>query len=70
MHTWNLDQLDTMLHRMINEREIPGVLSGYLYFGMWRAFFGIHVEDMNLFSINYVRTQAPPHHRLVFGRDL
>jgi len=23
MHTWNLDQLDTMLHRMINEREIP-----------------------------------------------
>jgi len=61
MNTWNLDQLDTMLHRMINEREIPGVLSGYLYFGMWRAFFGIHVEDMNLLSINYVHFGAPKH---------
>ena len=61
MKTWNLDQLDTMLHRMINEREIPGVLSGYLYFGMWRAFFGIHVEDMNLLSINYVHFGAPKH---------
>jgi hypothetical protein len=61
MSTWNLDQLDTMLHRMMNERDIPGVLSGYLYFGMWRAFFGIHVEDMNLFSINYVHMGAPKH---------
>jgi|EP01047_Picozoa_sp_COSAG01_P035568 hypothetical protein len=61
MHTWNLDQLDTMLHRLMNERELPGVLSAYLYFGMWRAFFGIHVEDMNLFSINYLHFGAPKH---------
>ena len=61
MDIWNLDKLDTMLHRLMNERELPGVLSAYLYFGMWRAFFGIHVEDMNLFSINYLHFGAPKH---------
>jgi hypothetical protein len=61
MNIWNLNQLDTMLHRLMNERELPGVLSAYLYFGMWRAFFGIHIEDMNLFSINYLHFGAPKH---------
>ena len=54
--TWNVAQLDTLLD-FINENEgirIAGVTNPYLYFGMWRATFPWHVEDMDLYSINYI----------------
>ena len=51
-----MSKLDTMLDYM-NENEgirIAGVTNPYLYFGMWRATFPWHVEDMDLYSINYI----------------
>ena len=56
---WNLDKLDTMLQKVLLQSELPGVLNSYLYFGMWRALFGIHVEDMDLYSINFLHLGKP-----------
>jgi [histone H3]-trimethyl-L-lysine9/36 demethylase len=56
---WNLDRLDTILQRLLVEEKVEGVLNSYLYWGMARAFFGLHCEDMDLFSINYLHGGAP-----------
>eukprot|EP01043_Picozoa_sp_COSAG02_P023074 COSAG02_NODE_1221_length_13805_cov_24.976653_1_plen_1132_part_00 len=56
---WNLDKLDTILQRVLQEEKVEGVLNSYLYWGMARAFFGLHCEDMDLFSINYLHGGAP-----------
>jgi uncharacterized membrane protein YgcG len=39
--------------------RIPGVNTTMLYVGMWRAMFAFHVEDLDLYSINYLHTGAP-----------
>ena len=31
----------------------------YLYFGMWRATFSWHVEDMDLYGVNFLHYGAP-----------
>jgi hypothetical protein len=56
---------------------LKGVNSSYLYFGMWRALFAWHTEDMDLYSVNYLHTGAPtvwyfvpPSGRAAFEREL
>jgi [histone H3]-trimethyl-L-lysine9/36 demethylase len=49
---WNLSNLDSAL-RLIG-CDIPGVSSSMLYIGMWSTMFPMHVEDCDLYSINYL----------------
>eukprot|EP00192_Tetraselmis_astigmatica_P003360 CAMPEP_0117688536 /NCGR_PEP_ID=MMETSP0804-20121206/23897_1 /TAXON_ID=1074897 /ORGANISM="Tetraselmis astigmatica, Strain CCMP880" /LENGTH=552 /DNA_ID=CAMNT_0005501025 /DNA_START=303 /DNA_END=1961 /DNA_ORIENTATION=- len=58
---WNLRHLNTILSRTLEEKghSIPGVVTPYLYFGMWRSIFAWHTEDMDLYSVNYLHYGAP-----------
>ncbi|CEG44695.1 DNA damage-responsive repressor GIS1/RPH1, jumonji superfamily [Plasmopara halstedii] len=53
--SWNLNDLNTILRTI----DLPGVTQSMLYFGMWRAMFAFHTEDMDLYSINYLHTGKP-----------
>ncbi|KZT56522.1 JmjC-domain-containing protein [Calocera cornea HHB12733] len=59
--SWNVSKLPNPLSRLLDQtnRKLPGVNTPYLYFGMWRAAFAWHVEDMDLYSINYIHFGAP-----------
>ncbi|KAJ1723588.1 hypothetical protein LPJ53_002073 [Coemansia erecta] len=54
---WNIRNLPGLLRRV--EQRMPGVNDPYLYLGMWKATFAWHVEDMDLYSINYLHFGAP-----------
>ncbi|EIW69101.1 hypothetical protein TREMEDRAFT_31415, partial [Tremella mesenterica DSM 1558] len=56
---WNVSCLPNLLNRCNLTKQLPGVNTPYLYFGMWGATFAWHVEDMDLFSINYIHFGAP-----------
>ena len=58
---WNVAHLPSALTRLLpsSGKSLPGVNTPYLYFGMWRATFAWHVEDVYLFPINYIHSGAP-----------
>ncbi|GJJ69920.1 [histone H3]-trimethyl-L-lysine9/36 demethylase [Entomortierella parvispora] len=55
--SWNTAHLGDLLSKI--DQNLPGVNTPYLYFGMWKATFAWHVEDMDLYSINYLHFGAP-----------
>ena len=54
---WNVAKLPSLLDLI--GQPIPGVNTAYLYLGMWRATFAWHLEDVDLYSINYIHFGAP-----------
>ena len=58
---WNVNNLGTILDDLATEygAKIQGVNTAYLYYGMWKASFAWHTEDMDLYSINYLHFGAP-----------
>lgn len=55
---WSLKNLEDLLKEK-DVPEIPGVTSPMTYFGMWKSFFAWHVEDADLYSVNFLHWGAP-----------
>jgi len=55
--SWNVAKLDNLLDCL--GKKLPGVNTAYLYLGMWKSTFSWHLEDMDLYSINYIHFGAP-----------
>lgn len=55
--SWNVSKLENLLD--VLGQKIPGVNTAYLYLGMWKATFAWHLEDVDLYSINYIHFGAP-----------
>lgn len=54
---WNVAKLENLLD--VLGQKVPGVNTAYLYLGMWKATFAWHLEDVDLYSINYIHFGAP-----------
>jgi len=61
LEVWNISKLGCILDVIKKDQSsnIQGVLSPYLYFGMWKATFSWHIEDLDLYAINLVHHGAP-----------
>ena len=55
--SWNVAHLENVLD--VLGTKVPGVNTAYLYMGMWKATFAWHLEDVDLYSINYIHFGAP-----------
>jgi hypothetical protein len=55
--SWNVAKLPNLLD--VIGQKVPGVNTAYLYLGMWKSTFAWHLEDMDLYSINYIHFGAP-----------
>lgn len=55
--SWNVAKLPNLLDLM--DEKLPGVNDAYLYAGLWKATFSWHLEDQDLYSINYLHFGAP-----------
>ena len=56
---WNLHALSGDLLHAADLPRLEGVNAPMTYWGMWRTFFSWHVEDKDLYSINYLHMGAP-----------
>lgn len=58
---WNINRLNTILDYVKSDYgvDIGGVLTSYLYMGMWKSTFAWHTEDADLYSINYLHLGQP-----------
>ena len=54
---WNVAKLENLLD--VLGQNVPGVNTAYLYLGMWKSTFAWHLEDVDLYSINYIHFGAP-----------
>ncbi|QLG74587.1 hypothetical protein HG535_0G04700 [Zygotorulaspora mrakii] len=54
---WNVSKLPNLLDEM--DQQLPGVNNSYLYAGLWKASYAWHLEDQDLYSINYIHFGAP-----------
>lgn len=54
---WNVAHLPNILDLL--DRRLPGVNDAYLYAGLWKATFAWHLEDQDLYLINYIHFGAP-----------
>ncbi|KAK5773645.1 hypothetical protein RI543_004953 [Arxiozyma heterogenica] len=54
---WNLNMLPNLLNFI--DKDIPGVNHSYLYAGAWKSTFAWHLEDQDLYSINYIHFGSP-----------
>lgn len=57
VNIWNVAHLPNILDLM--ENKLPGVNDAYIYAGLWKATFAWHLEDQDLYSINYLHFGAP-----------
>jgi hypothetical protein len=64
---WNLNKLPNLLD--VLGSKVPGVNTAYLYLGMWKATFAWHLEDVDLYSINYLHFGAPKQWYSISQRD-
>ncbi|KAL1848705.1 hypothetical protein VTK73DRAFT_10069 [Phialemonium thermophilum] len=64
---WNLNKLPNLLDAL--GTKVPGVNTAYLYLGMWKATFAWHLEDVDLYSINYLHFGAPKQWYSISQRD-
>eukprot|EP00095_Tigriopus_kingsejongensis_P009380 snap_masked-scaffold732_size105256-processed-gene-0.9 protein:Tk09380 transcript:snap_masked-scaffold732_size105256-processed-gene-0.9-mRNA-1 annotation:"jumonji domain containing" len=57
----NIGHLDSILKHYEGDtgQVFAGVNSPYLYFGMWKATFSWHVEDMDFYGINFLHYGMP-----------
>ena len=54
---WNVARLPNLLDVLV--QKVPGVNTAYIYVGMWKATFAWHLEDVDLYSINFIHFGAP-----------
>ena len=61
MCEWNLNLLPDLLRRGPAQlrQKMAGINTPMLYIGGFRSIFSLHIEDMDLYSINYMYTHIP-----------
>lgn len=66
--SWNVANLPNLLD--VLGQKVPGVNTAYVYLGMWKATFAWHLEDVDLYSINYIHFGAPKQWYSISQEDL